>query len=307
MHLVAALYKFVPLDDLESLQEELKKKCVAHGIKGTLLLAPEGINGTISGEEASLREVLRFLKGLPAFSDLDHKESWSAAPPFYRMKVRLKKEIVTLGVPDVDPTTVVGTYVKARDWNELLEDPDVIVIDTRNDYEVAIGSFSGAINPDLRTFREFPDWLAKNIEPSHKPKVAMFCTGGIRCEKATSYLLDKGFEEVFHLEGGILRYLEEIPESESQWEGQCFVFDQRISVGHGLVQGHYDLCYACGFPIDREDKSSPFYQEGVCCARCHHVYTHEKKERFAERQKQIELALERKQQHIGVAQRHRKK
>jgi UPF0176 protein len=307
MQLVASLYKFVQLDNLVDLQLAIKDFCLEHEIKGTILLAPEGINGTIAGEEAQLREVLRYLRGMSPFADLTHKESMASEPPFYRMKVRIKKEIVTFGVPSVDPTNLVGTYVDSSDWNALIKARDVVVIDTRNDYEVAIGTFEGALNPNLRTFRDFPEWLEQNLDAAEKPKVAMFCTGGIRCEKATSYLLEKGFDEVYHLEGGILKYLESIPESQSLWKGQCFVFDQRISVGHGLTQGDYDLCYACGFPVDRDDKSSPFFQVGVCCARCHHVYTEEKKEHFAERQRQIELAIERNEQHIGVAQRHQQK
>ncbi|WP_430511728.1 rhodanese-related sulfurtransferase [Pannonibacter phragmitetus] len=234
MYLVAALYKFVPLEDFRDLRGQLLDLCQTHEICGSLLLAAEGINGTIAGTEENLRHVLGVIRQDPRLADLNHKESWAERKPFQRMKVRLKKEIVTLGVETVDPRKRVGSYVAPEDWNGLISSPDVLVIDTRNDYEFAFGTFEGAINPKTRSFREFPQWLKAQQALEGKPKVAMFCTGGIRCEKATSLLLDMGFEDVFHLDGGILNYLEKMPEEKSLWSGECFVFDERIAVDHNL-------------------------------------------------------------------------
>lgn len=299
--LVAALYKFVELPEFEDLQKPIQDVCLANDIKGTLLLASEGINGTVAGPEEGIRALLAYLRSIPSFKGLVHKESWASAPPFARMKVRLKKEIVTMGVPGIDPNKVVGTYVKPGDWNELISDPDVILVDTRNDYEVAIGTFKGAVDPETKSFREFPDWAHRHDnELKSAKKVAMFCTGGIRCEKSTAFMKEQGYDEVYHLEGGILKYLEEVPEEESLWEGECFVFDERVSVGHGLKEGPYDMCHACRRPISDEDKQSDYYVKGVSCPFCHGETTAEQKERFAERQKQIALARKRGELHLGV-------
>ncbi len=299
-YLVAALYKFVRLPEYASLQAPLTEICTSNDVKGTLLLAAEGINGTIAGPEAGVRNVLAYLRARPEFSDLIHKESWADEEPFLRAKVRLKKEIVTMGVDGIDPNKIVGTYVKPQDWNALISDPDTVVVDTRNDYEVAIGTFKGAVDPKTKSFREFPAWAAENKDTLKKPKVAMFCTGGIRCEKSTAFMKEQGYDEVYHLEGGILKYLEEVPEEESLWEGDCFVFDERVSVRHGLEPGDYDMCRACRRPISEEEKTLPEFVEGVSCPYCHEETTPEQKERFAERQKQIMLAKKRGEKHIGI-------
>jgi len=299
--LVAALYKFVRLPHFKDLQVPLMDVCEKGGVKGTLLLAEEGINGTIAGPEEGVRAVLAFLHANEKFSDLVHKESLASEMPFLRMKVRLKNEIVTMGVPGTDPNAIVGTYVKPQDWNALISDPDVVLVDTRNDYEVGIGTFEGAVDPETTTFRDFPKWEKDNEAMLRgKKKVAMFCTGGIRCEKSTAYMKAQGYDEVYHLEGGILKYLEEVPADESMWEGECFVFDSRISVGHGLKEGPYDQCYGCRWPITDEDKLSPKYERGVSCPRCYDSLSDEKKARSKERQKQIELARERGQEHIAI-------
>ncbi len=261
----------------------------------------EGINGTIAGPEDGIRAVLAYLCKDPRFADLEHKESWASEMPFLRTKVRLKNEIVTMGAPEADPTKQVGTYVKPQDWNDLISDPDVVVIDTRNDYEVEIGTFKGAVDPKTTSFREFPQWVKDHPELGAKPRIAMFCTGGIRCEKASSYMLAHGFDEVFHLQGGILKYLENVPEDESLWEGECFVFDERVSVKHGLEEGSYDMCHACRFPITDEDKQSAKYEKGVSCPRCWDEKSEAQKKRYAARQKQMELAVERGDVHLGSA------
>lgn len=296
---VAALYHFTRLSDYQSLKAPLQNMCDLLGVKGTLLLAYEGINGTIAGTDKAITELLEFLRADPRLAHLEHKESRSEDIPFYRMKVRLKREIVTMGVEGVDPNEVVGTYVDPKDWNDLITDPDVILIDTRNDYEVEIGTFKGALNPDTQTFREFPQWVEDNRETLKKPKVAMFCTGGIRCEKASSFMKQNGFEDVYHLKGGILKYLETQPEKDSLWEGDCFVFDQRVAVKHGLEESDYDQCYACRYPITDKEKKSPLYVKGVSCQRCHNKMSEEQRARFAERQKQIALAKERGEVHLG--------
>jgi UPF0176 protein len=303
-YLTAALYKFVDLPDFAAMHDPLLACCEAHQVKGTLLLASEGINGTIAGPEAGVRAVLAHLRSDARLAQLVHKESWSAKPPFLRMKVRLKKEIVTLRVPELDPNKTVGQYVKPQDWNALLSDPDVVLIDTRNDYEVAIGTFKGAINPDIKTFTELPVWLdaqpGLSGEAAKKRKVAMFCTGGIRCEKSTALMKMRGFDEVYHLEGGILKYLEEVPPEESVWEGECFVFDERVSVGHGLKPGPYELCRSCRWPLSEADKASPDYVKGVSCSHCVDQRTPEEKAGLAERQRQVELAEARGQVHVGA-------
>ena len=297
---VAALYHFARLRDFEDLKAPLLSLCQMLDIKGTLLLAYEGINGTVAGTDKAIEDLIAFLKADPRLSDLEHKISRASDMPFYRMKVRLKKEIVTMGVEGVDPNEVVGTYVDPKDWNALISDPDVILIDTRNDYEVEIGSFEGAVNPDTETFREFPQWVADNEEQlKTKKKVAMFCTGGIRCEKASSFMKQQGYDEVYHLKGGILKYLENIKEENSLWNGDCFVFDQRVAVGHGLAESEYDQCFACRYPITEEEKNHPLYVKGVSCPRCHNRMSEDQRARFAERQKQIELAKRRGEVHIG--------
>ena len=296
---VAALYHFAPLPDYECLRAPLQGMCDLLGLTGTILLASEGINGTIAGSEAAIADILAFLRADPRLAELDHKESRAAENPFYRMKVRLKKEIVTMGVEGIDPNEIVGTYVEPDQWNDLITDPDVILIDTRNDYEVEIGTFKGAVNPDTQTFREFPKWVEDNRQNLNKPKVAMFCTGGIRCEKASAFMKKNGFDDVYHLKGGILKYLETQAEESSLWEGDCFVFDQRVAVGHNLTESDYDQCFACRYPITEEIKLDPLYVKGVSCPRCHSSMSDERRARFAERQKQIELAKQRGETHIG--------
>lgn len=300
-YLVAALYKFVSLPDFEEIQQPLLECCKTNDVMGTILLAEEGINGTVAGPEEGIRDVLAYLRSDERMADLEHKESWAEEMPFYRMKVRLKREIVTMGVPTVDPNETVGTYVEPEDWNELISDPNVVLVDARNDYEVAIGTFKGAIDPETKSFRELPDWLREQFADREKTKVAMFCTGGIRCEKSTAFLKSEGFDDVYHLKGGILKYLEHIPEDKSLWEGECFVFDQRVSVKHGLEEGSYDQCYACRMPISDEEMQSEKYVKGVSCPHCYDEFSEERKQRFADRQKQIELAKQRGEQHIGVA------
>ncbi|MDO3382978.1 oxygen-dependent tRNA uridine(34) hydroxylase TrhO [Gilvimarinus algae] len=297
---VAALYKFVLLPEYVSLRAPLLAECERLELKGTLLLAGEGINGTVAGSRESIDGLLAYLKSDERFADIEHKESVHEEQPFYRMKVKLKKEIVTMGVEDIDPQKIVGTYVKPREWNSLISDPEVLVVDTRNRYEYAIGTFERALDPNTETFREFPDYVKQNLDPTTHKKVAMFCTGGIRCEKATAYMKEQGFDEVYHLEGGILKYLEEVPEQESLWRGECFVFDNRVAVNHDLEKGSYDQCYGCRHPITEQQKQSPLYLKGVCCPLCYDKLTDEQKTRFAERQKQIELARERNESHIGA-------
>ncbi|XGW00163.1 MAG: rhodanese-related sulfurtransferase [Leptolyngbya sp. BL-A-14] len=283
---VATLYKFVRLPDAAEKQSSLLGACQLHDVKGTLLLAEEGINGTIAGTREAIDAVLSFLRADPRLADLEHKESFAETQPFERMKVRLKSEIVTIGVPEADPNTQVGTYVEPQDWNAVITDPDVTVIDTRNDYEVSIGSFQGAKNPQTRSFRQFPEYVRTHFDPAQHKKVALFCTGGIRCEKATAFMLAQGFEEVYHLKGGILKYLEQVPPDESLWQGECFVFDQRIAVQHGLEAGTYDMCRACGHPISDEDKASPEYEDGIACPYCVDQLTEAKRNRQEARRRQ---------------------
>lgn len=300
MFTVCALYKFVSLPDYRELREPLLRRCMALQIKGTLLLAAEGINGTVAGRAEDIDALIAYLEQDQRLRGIDYKLSDATERPFYRMKVKLKKEIVTLGVAGIDPNKKVGQYVKAEDWNDLIEDPDVLLLDTRNDYEVDIGSFRGAVDPRLQSFREFPDYVAQHCDPREHKKVAMFCTGGIRCEKASAFMLEQGFEQVYHLEGGILKYLESIPASESRWRGECFVFDNRVAVDHSLREGDYDQCHACRRPINDADKQSSHYEEGVSCPHCIALTSAERKRRFAERQKQIRLAAQRQEPHIGA-------
>ncbi len=307
-YLTAALYKFVSLPDAAALRAPLLAECERHGIKGTLLLATEGINGTIAGPEQGIRAVLAWLRADPRFADLEHKESWADALPFHRMKVRLKAEIVTLQVPGLDPTRTVGRYVEPEDWNALIAEPDVVLVDTRNAYEVAVGSFDGAVDPGTRSFSELPAWVQAQRAPGgllaaqdgRTPRVAMFCTGGIRCEKSTAYLRSQGFDEVYHLRGGILKYLETVPAEQSRWQGECFVFDERVAVGHGLAQGDWTLCRSCRMPLSEAERASPLYREGVSCPHCAEATDDARKTNLAERQRQVELARARNQQHVGA-------
>lgn len=299
MHAICALYKFTRLDDFEEIQLPLRSFLDSLSVKGTLLLAREGINGTISGTKVSLEKVLDYLQSDPRFLDLEFKFSYSQKIPFKRLKVKLKKEIVTMGLTEIDPTHSAGTYVKPKDWNELINDPDVVLIDTRNNYEYEIGSFKGAINPNTETFREFPSFTKNTLEQYRDKKIAMFCTGGIRCEKSTAYLKSEGFKNVFHLQGGILKYLEEVNEDESLWEGECFVFDDRVAVKHNLEQGQYDQCHACRFPITEEDTMHPHYEKGASCPRCFGTKNSSQMSRYREREKQVKLAKLRGEEHIG--------
>jgi len=298
-YVVCALYHFVILDDFESLRAPLHQVMEDNGVKGTLLLAKEGINGTIAGSRAGVDEVLGWIRQDPRLAKVDTKESFDDEIPFYRTRVKLKKEIVTMGIDTIDPNHIVGTYVKPKDWNALISDPDVLLIDTRNEYEVGIGTFKNAINPETEVFRQFPKYVEENLNPAKHKKVAMFCTGGIRCEKSTAYLKTQGFDEVYHLQGGVLKYLEEVAEEESLWEGECFVFDNRVSVNHQLEKGSYDQCHACRMPITEEDKNHPYFLQGVSCHHCHDVTDEVQKHRYIERQKQIELARQRGEDHIG--------
>ena len=301
MYTIAALYHFTRFQDPASLQGPLKDLCLSQGVTGSLLLAGEGINGTIAGSRAGIDAVLAHIRALPGCADLEWKESSAQEQPFGRMKVRLKKEIVTMGQPDVDPRARVGHYVDPAEWNALIQSPDVAVIDTRNDYEVAIGTFEGAVDPKTESFRDFPAWWEANKDRFHNKRIAMFCTGGIRCEKSTNFLIGQGVEDVYHLKGGILKYLEEVPQEDSTWQGECFVFDGRVSVGHGLAEGPHKLCHACRRPILPEDRARPEYEEGVSCHLCIDETSEADKTRFRERQKQIALAKARGEQHLGRA------
>ena len=296
---VCALYKFASLPGFANLREPLQRTMEAHHIRGTLLLAEEGINGTVAGKRQDIDALLQWLQRDERLNPIEYKESYTDTMPFKRTKVKLKKEIVTMGVEGIDPTRIVGTYVEPKDWNALINDPEVLLIDTRNDYEVQVGTFKNAVNPDTETFREFPDYVKKNLNPQTHKKVAMFCTGGIRCEKSTAYLKEQGFDEVFHLKGGILKYLEEVPEEQSNWEGECFVFDDRVTVNHQLEKGSYDQCHACRLPITEQDKLSEHYIQGVSCPHCVEKHDNRQKHRFMEREKQMQLAKERGEHHLG--------
>lgn len=307
---VAALYHFVILDNYRELQQPLLNTMKDLGIKGTLLLAKEGINGTVAGPQAAIEGLLDFIRDDPRLAEVRYKLSYDDNMPFYRTRVKLKKEIVTMGVEGIDPNRVVGTYVKPSDWNALISDPDVLLVDTRNEYETRIGTFKNAVDPQTDSFREFPEYVKQNLDPTQHKKVAMFCTGGIRCEKSTAYLKQQGFDEVYHLQGGILKYLEEVPAEESLWQGECYVFDNRVSVNHRLEKGSYDLCHACRLPISEADKESELYEAGVSCPHCYDKVSDEQRRRFQEREKQMQLARARGEEHIGsevaqISQQHR--
>lgn len=297
---VCAMYKFVSLDDFEQIKPPLLDFMLEHTVRGTLLLAKEGINGTVAGTRESIDALLDFLRKDERLATISYKESFTDEMPFLRTRVKLKKEIVTMGVEGIDPKRVVGTYVKPKDWNALISDPDVVLVDTRNDYEYQVGTFKNALNPNTESFREFPEYVKQNLDPEKNKKVAMFCTGGIRCEKSTAYLKEQGFEEVYHLEGGILKYLEEVDSDDTMWEGECFVFDERVTVDHDLQKGHYDQCNACRMPITEQDQQSEKYEHGVSCPHCYDKSTDEQKARFKERERQMRLAQERGEAHIGA-------
>lgn len=296
---VCALYKFVTLENYQSMRQPLHDVMEKNHVRGTLLLANEGINGTIAGTRCAIDMVISWLQADSRLAELECKESVTSVMPFNRTKVKLKKEIVTMGIEGIDPKQIVGTYVNAHDWNSLIDDPDVLVIDTRNDYEFQVGTFKNAINPNTQRFREFPQYVKENLDPAKHKKVAMFCTGGIRCEKSTAFLKQQGFDEVYHLKGGILKYLEEMPVENTLWEGECFVFDERVTVNHQLEKGNYDQCNACRLPITQEDKASEKYQQGVSCPHCFDKVTLEQKARFSEREKQMALAKKRGEAHLG--------
>jgi UPF0176 protein len=298
-YVVSAMYHFANLDDFESFQKPLLKAMQDNAVKGSLLLAREGINGTVASTQDGINAIHKFIKSDPRLKAIVTKESFADELPFARSKVRLKKEIVTMGVEDIDPKQIVGTYVKPQDWNNLISDPDVITIDTRNKYETAIGTFKNAIDPQTDTFRQFPQYVQKNLADLKNKKVAMFCTGGIRCEKSTAYLKQQGVKEVYHLEGGILKYLEEVEESQSMWQGECFVFDSRVAVKHGLAQGQYDQCFACRMPITEDEKQHEHYCEGISCHHCYDEKSEEQRKRYAQRQKQIAIAKQKGEEHIG--------
>ena len=301
---VAALYRFARFSDCKSMRGPLESICRKQGIRGTLLLASEGINGTIAGPCEGVAAVLDHIRGLPGCSDLDVKLSSAAAMPFHRMKVRIKREIVTMGRPSVDPLASAGTYVDAQEWNALISDPDTIVIDTRNGYEVSVGTFANAINPKTSSFSEFPAWFRsarhEMLGDGRKRRVAMFCTGGIRCEKSTAFLKQEGVDDVYHLKGGILKYLETVPEEASLWRGECFVFDERVAIGHGLAPGTYELCRACRRPLSSQDRASPFYEEGASCCACHSSRTEQQRSSYRERHRQEALAKKQGRSHLGA-------
>ena len=298
---VIALYRFADFHDFRDFREPLYEVMIANQVRGTLLLANEGINGTIAGSRLGTDKVIEWLALDARLRSLEKKESYVDLNPFYRTKVKVKKEIVTMGVNDLDPRHISGTYVEPRDWNELIDDPEVLLLDTRNQYEVEIGSFQRAINPETESFREFPEYVSRKLDPNKHKKIAMFCTGGIRCEKSTAYLKQQGFQEVYHLRGGILKYLEDVPEAESKWEGECFVFDNRVTVNHKLEQGNYDQCHACRMPITESDKQKKEYRSGVSCHYCFAKSSAEQVERFAEREHQVRIAESRGESHIGQA------
>jgi UPF0176 protein len=301
---VAALYRFTRFAEFAGMRAPLESICSEHGVRGTLLLAPEGINGTIAGSSEGIAGVLEYIRRLPECADLDVKLSSASTMPFHRMKVRVKREIVTMGEPHIDPRASAGAYVEAEEWNALISDPDTVVIDTRNAYEVTVGTFEGAVDPKTTSFREFPAWFRNARErllgSGRQPRVAMFCTGGIRCEKSTAFLRQEGVEEVYHLKGGILKYLETVPEDESLWRGECFVFDQRVTIGHGLALGTHELCHACRRPVSAEDLASPLYERGVSCAVCHPERTEHQRASYRERARQEAIAALRGRSHVGA-------
>jgi len=297
---VATFYKFIQLDNLETLRDRCLKFCEQQGIKGTILLATEGINSTISGEEESINHFLQFLQQDDRFLDIEPKISDTDQSPFHRLKVKIKSEIVTMGVNEIKPAITTGKHIDPETWNQIISDPEVLVIDTRNQYEYKVGTFHNAVSPQTDNFRQFPEFVEENLDPNKHKKIAMFCTGGIRCEKASAYLIEQGFEEVYQLDGGILNYLETVPSDKSLWKGECFVFDHRVAVNEELEKGNYELCYGCGQPLSPEDRQSEKYEPGVSCPYCCDYLTQQQRDRFWERRRQQELAKQRHQKHIGA-------
>ncbi|MDP6795061.1 MAG: rhodanese-related sulfurtransferase [Verrucomicrobiota bacterium] len=304
---VATFYLFADLPDFEAKQAPIRQFCNSRSVLGTIILAPEGINGTIAGPSNGITSALDFLRTDERLTKLPTRLSYTDRKTFHRMRVILRPEIVTLGDPSVNPNEAVGQYVEPENWNELINDPEVTLIDTRNDYEVEVGTFRGAIDPKTGTFGEWPAYVKNNLDTEKHSKIAMFCTGGVRCEKASAHLLKNGFKEVFHLRGGILSYLESVPEAESTWEGDCFVFDHRVAVKHGLEQGDFKICFGCRWPISEADTRSPQYEPGVCCPRCTDELTDERRARLRERHKQVTLARKRNSTHIGEQPRRKPK
>ena len=302
--LVATLYKFFKVDDLVALQDQLYAICNKNNVMGTILIANEGVNGTISAKPREIEKTLISIQKDDRFSEIEIKYSSTNKQPFHKMRVRLKKEIVTIGLPEINPNKTVGTYVKPEEWNDIISDPDVILIDTRNKFEIKIGSFKNALDPRTTSFRDFPEWVKKfkQDKTNTNKKIAMYCTGGIRCEKASSLMKEEGFNEVYHLQGGILKYLEQIEKEKSLWEGECFVFDDRVCLTENLEVGSYKMCFACRMPITEDELNDDRYEEGISCLYCYDKTTEEKKERFESRQKQIELSKLRGEKHIGGQQ-----
>ena len=301
-YIISTFYKFLVLENYKELKIKFDKSLSKTNIKGTILLANEGINGTIAGSESDLKKFFLYMDKFSQFKDITPKFSSSNKNPFLRMKVRLKKEIVTIGIPEVSPSNLVGKYLNVEEWNEFLNESDSMIIDTRNDYEVSIGTFKNSINPKIKSFRNFPNWVQKNLidkKVSKKSKIGMFCTGGIRCEKSTSYLKQLGFENVFHLDGGILKYLENVKSDQNEWKGECFVFDYRVSLNDSLEKGEYDMCYACRMPLNKENKKNKHYLKGQSCEYCYDQTTIKQKKRFNEREKQIKLSKVRNLKHLG--------
>ena len=301
-YIISTFYKFLVLENYKELKIKFDKSLCKTNIKGTILLANEGVNGTIAGSESDLKKFFLYMDKFSQFKDINPKFSSSNKNPFLRMKVRLKKEIVTIGIPEVSPSNLVGKYLNVEEWNEFLNESDSMIIDTRNDYEVSIGTFKNSINPKIKSFRNFPNWVQKNLidkKVSKKSKIGMFCTGGIRCEKSTSYLKQLGFENVFHLDGGILKYLENVKPDENEWKGECFVFDYRVSLNDSLEKGEYDMCYACRMPLNKENKKNKHYLKGQSCEYCYDQITIKQKKRFNEREKQIKLSKVRNLKHLG--------
>jgi len=298
--IVATFYKFIELNDLENLRDRALNFCESQQLKGTILLAHEGINATISGKQENVDQFFQFLKQDERFADIEPKLSYTEEPPFHRMKVKIKPEIITMGVNEIEPAITTGKHVDPETWNDIISDPEVLVIDTRNEYEYKVGSFENAVSPQTDNFREFPEFVEENLDPNQHKKVAMFCTGGIRCEKASTYLLEKGFEEVYQLNGGILNYLETVSPEESLWEGECFVFDSRVAVNENLETGDHELCYGCRHPLSPEDLQSEKYQPGVCCPYCYDRLTKQQRDRFTERWRQQQLAKQRNEKHVGA-------
>ena len=302
--LVATLYKFFKVDDLVALQDQLYEICNKNNVMGTILIANEGVNGTISAKPREIEKTLISIQKDDRFSEIEIKYSSTNKQPFHKMRVRLKKEIVTIGLPEINPNKTVGTYVKPEEWNDIISDPDVILIDTRNKFEIKIGSFKNALDPRTTSFRDFPEWVKKfkQDKTNTNKKIAMYCTGGIRCEKASSLMKEEGFNEVYHLQGGILKYLEQVEKEKSLWEGECFVFDDRVCLTENLEVGSYKMCFACRMPITEDELNDDRYEEGISCLYCYDKTTKDKKDRFESRQKQIELSKLRGEKHIGGQQ-----